>query len=78
MSRTFTDDDLRTWEAFATTGHFGLASEPRIAFNCLTDPDVPPRFVERPGADEAQVEAEAMDADEATLRQLLRQSQPLE
>ena len=77
MSHTFTDENLLTWEAFASGGDYGLALRPRIVFNCLSDPTVRPRYVERPG-DEADAEEEVIDYDEHQLRDLLRQSQPLE
>ena len=52
MSHTFTDENLLTWEAFASSGNFGLATRPRVVSNCLSDPNTPPRYVERSG-DEA-------------------------
>ena len=77
MSHTFTDENLLTWEAFASSGNFGLATRPRIVFNCLSDPDTPPRFLERPG-DEADAEEQVITFDEQQLRQMLSQSQPLD
>ena len=77
MSATFTDENLLTWEAFASSGTFGLAIRPRIVFNCLSDPARPPRFVERPG-DEADAEKQVHELDEHQLRALLGQSKPLE
>ncbi|MFL5385554.1 MAG: hypothetical protein ACJ8GN_23795 [Longimicrobiaceae bacterium] len=77
MSQTFTDENLLTWEAFASSGNFGLATRPRVVFNCLSDPDTPPRYVERPG-DEADAEGEVREYDEKQLREMLRDSQPLD
>ncbi|HEU4560197.1 MAG TPA: hypothetical protein VFS20_20275 [Longimicrobium sp.] len=77
MSATFTDENLLTWEAFASSGIFGLAIRPRIVFNCLSDPSVTPRFVERPG-DEADAEQQVHELDEHQLRAMLGQSKPLE
>jgi hypothetical protein len=77
MSRTFTDENLLTWEAYASSGRFGLAEHPSIVFNCLSDTTVRPRHVEIPG-DEADAEALVHDADEEQLRDLLRRSQPLD
>jgi hypothetical protein len=77
MSHTFTDENLLTWEAFASSGTFGLATRPRIVFNCLSDPDTPPRYVERPG-DEADAEEQVAELGEKQLRQMLRDSRPLE
>jgi hypothetical protein len=77
MSHTFTDENLLTWEAYASSGHFGLAVRPRIVFNCLSDPSRTPRFVERPG-DEADAEEQVHELSEQQLRQMLRDSHPLE
>ena len=77
MSHTFTDENLLTWEAFASSGTFGLAIRPRIVFNCLSDPSVTPRYVERPG-DEADAEEQVHELDEHQLREMLRESKPLE
>lgn len=77
MSQTFTDENLLTWEAFASSGDFGFATRPRVVFNCLSDPDTPPRYVERPG-DEAGAEGQVMEYDEKQLRAMLAQSRPLE
>jgi hypothetical protein len=77
MSQTFTDEDLLTWEAFASSGNFGFAVRPRIVFNCLSDPNRPPRYVERPGT-EADAEEQVMDYDPHQLRELLKHSQTLD
>lgn len=77
MSQTFTDENLITWEAFASSGNFGFAERPRVVFNCLSDPQTPPRYVERPG-DEATAEGQVMEYDEQQLREMLAQSRPLE
>ena len=77
MSHTFTDENLLTWEAFASSGNFGLATRPRIVFNCLSDPQTPPRYVERPG-DEADAEEQVAEYDEKALRKMLRESRPLD
>ncbi|HET7231797.1 MAG TPA: hypothetical protein VFJ16_17425 [Longimicrobium sp.] len=77
MSHTFTDENLLTWEAFASSGNFGLAVRPRIVFNCLSDPLLTPRYVERPG-DEADAEEQVHEMSEQQLRDLLDKSRPLE
>ena len=77
MSQTFTDENLITWEAFATSGDFGFAERPRIVFNCLSDPDTVARYVEAPG-DEADAEGQVMGYDEQQLRELLAQSRPVD
>lgn len=77
MSHTFTDENLLTWEAFASSGHFGLAIHPRIVFHCLSDPDLVPRYVVQPGV-ESSAEEHVIDYDETQLREMLRQSKELE
>ncbi len=77
MSRTFTDEDLLTWEAFATGGDLGLAIQPRIVFHCLSDPSRRPRFVQRRG-DEADAEGLVHEIGEDRLRALLGESQELD
>jgi hypothetical protein len=77
MSHTFTDQDLLTWEAFASSGNFGLAIKPRIVFNCLSDPSLPPRYVERRG-DESDAEEQVHEFSDDQLRALLRDARPLE
>ena len=77
MSHTFTDENLLTWEAYASSGNFGLATRPRIVFNCVSDPSTPPRYLERPG-DEADAEEQVAELDEKQLRQMLKDSHPLD
>ena len=77
MSRTFNDDELQTWEAFATGGRFGLAVRAKVVFHCVSDRTRPPRVVEVEG-DEANAEALVHDSQAVRLRQLLRQSKILE
>jgi|1185.fasta_scaffold334408_2 hypothetical protein len=77
MSHTFTDENLLTWEAFASSGNFGFAVRPRIVFNCLSDPGRPPRYVERPGI-EADAEEQVIEYDEKQLREMLRSSKELD
>lgn len=78
MSHTFTDENLLTWEAYASSGDFGFAVRPKIVFNCLSDPSQRARYVERTSGDEADAEEDIHTFDEQKLRDLLRQSQPLE
>lgn len=77
MSRVFVDDDLLTWEAYASGGDFGLARHPRIIFNCLSDPHRRPRFVVHEG-DEADAEEAVHRADEGRLKEMLRASGDLD
>ena len=77
MSQTFTDDNLLTWEAFASGGRFGLSVRPKVIFHCLSDPSLRARFVEVQG-DEADAEEMIHDSQVARLRELLGASKELE
>ena len=77
MSRVFTDENLLTWEVFASGGRFGLSIRPKVIFHCLSDRARPARFVEVQG-DEADAEALIYDSPPDHLRQLLGDSQELE
>lgn len=77
MSRTFTDENLLTWEAYASSGRFGLATEPRVVFNCLTDGRRRPRFVSLQG-DEADAECDVHHVSDDELRAMLQKSRELE
>ncbi|HEX8362394.1 MAG TPA: hypothetical protein VF613_19905 [Longimicrobium sp.] len=78
MSVTFTDDELITWEAYASGGRFGLPTRPKVVFNCLSDPGRRPRYVEFSGGDEAKAEELVHEYSDATLKQMLRESRELE
>lgn len=73
MSRTFTDEQLMTWEAFSSGGRFGLPDQPRIVFHCLSDPVRIPRFVQHSG-DSVSAERELHDLPDEGLRGLLAES----
>jgi hypothetical protein len=77
MSQTFTDENLMTWEAFASGGRFGLSIRPRVVFHCMSDQSLPPRFVEVQG-DEADAEELIHDSQVDRLRQMLAASKPLD
>ncbi|HEX6037223.1 hypothetical protein [Longimicrobium sp.] len=77
MSQTFTDDNLLTWEAFASGGRFGLSVRPRVIFHCLSDRSIPARVVQVQG-DEADAEELIHESQVERLRQLLRESNELE
>lgn len=77
MSVTFTDDDLQSWEAYASAGDFGLAIHPKIVFNCVSDPGRRARYVEVPG-DEADAEGLVHEGGIDRLRAMLRTSAELE
>ncbi|HEU0076095.1 MAG TPA: hypothetical protein VFQ76_00505 [Longimicrobiaceae bacterium] len=77
MSQTFTDENLLTWEAFASGGRFGLSIRPKVIFHCLSDPSLRARFVEVQG-DEADAEEMIHDSPPDRLRELLGESKELE
>lgn len=77
MSQTFTDENLMTWEAFASGGRFGLSIRPRVVFHCMSDQSLAPRFVEVQG-DEADAEELIHDSQVDRLRQMLAKSKPLD
>lgn len=77
MSQTFTDENLLTWEAFASGGRFGLSIRPKVIFHCVSDRSLRARFVEVQG-DEADAEELIHDSQIARLRELLKQSKELE
>ncbi|HEX8241839.1 MAG TPA: hypothetical protein VF541_00030, partial [Longimicrobium sp.] len=72
-----TDENLLTWEAFASSGNFGMAVRPRIVFHCLSDPSRIPRYVERPGL-ESDAEEQVIEYDEKQLREMLSKSKELD
>lgn len=77
MSQTFTDENLMTWEAFASGGRFGLSVRPKVIFHCVSDQSLPPRFVEVQG-DEADAEELIHDSQVDRLRQMLARSRVLD
>jgi hypothetical protein len=77
MSQTFTDENLLTWEAFASGGRFGLSIRPKVIFHCVSDPSLRARFVEVQG-DEADAEEMIHDSGVPRLRELLKESKELE
>lgn len=77
MSRTFVDDDLLTWEAYASGGPFGLPERPKVMFHCLSHPDQRARYVVHNG-DNADAQEMVHSVPDDRLRELLRRSQPLD
>jgi hypothetical protein len=77
MSRVFTDDDLVAWEAYASGGKFGLPEQPKIVFNCLSDPNRRPRFVIHEGQN-AEAQEAVKRADDDLLREMLGISSELD
>lgn len=76
MSRVFVDENLLTWEAYASGGPHGLAERPKIIFHCLSDPHMRARFVVH-GGDEADAEEVVHDVPEDRLKEMLRAAEEL-
>lgn len=70
MSRVFVDDNLLTWEAYASTGNFGLPDHAKIVFHCLSDPHLRARYVTHE-SDEADAEELVHDVPEERLKAML-------
>ena len=77
MSVTFTDEDLHSWEAFATGGDFGLSINPRIVFHCVSAPQRRARYVEVPG-DEADAQSLVYQGDLEELKAMLGRSMEID
>jgi hypothetical protein len=77
MSRIFTSDDLLTWEAFASGGAFGMPTEPKIIFNCISRPGSRGRYVVHSG-NEAEAEAAVHGATPEQMRSLLKRARELD
>jgi len=76
MSRVFTDPDLVTWEAYSSSGQWGLPEQPKIVFNCLSDPNRKPRFVIHDGHSGSAQESVGNASDDQ-LRRMLSKSDAL-
>ena len=76
MARIILDDDLKSWEAFASTGPYGYASGSRVVFHCTTDRGERPRAYSIEG-DKSDAETLLATAPDAKLRELLGGAKPL-
>lgn len=70
MARTFQDDGFRTWEAYASSGKFGVPDRARIVFCCLSDPSLRARYVRIDG-DKSDAEREVATRADRELAALL-------
>jgi hypothetical protein len=77
MSRVFVDENLLSWEAYASGGRFGLPDEPKVVFHCLSDRSLRARYV-RIGRDNAEAQQAVASVSDDELRQLLREADPLD
>lgn len=69
MSRTLTDNNMLTWEAYASGG----PERSHIIFNCLSNRMLRPRFVVTDG-DEADAQRVVFEASTEQLQEMLRRS----
>jgi hypothetical protein len=77
MSRVFVDENLLSWEAYASGGRFGLPEEPKLVFHCRSNPVGRARYV-RLGKDNVDAEQAVKRMSDSELRDLLREAQPLD
>ena len=76
MTRSFLDQHLMEWEAFASTPRGGLPSPGRILFRCLSDRTTRTRYHQVEGT-RSDAEARIQRADEGELRELLEGSEEM-
>ncbi|CAN5799545.1 hypothetical protein BH23GEM3_BH23GEM3_02400 [soil metagenome] len=77
MSRVFVDEDLLSWEVYASGGQYGLPDDPKIVFHCVSDPSHRPRFVRFGGSSATAVQA-VHDFPIERLRQVLNEAEELD
>lgn len=77
MARTFQDPDLMTWEAYASSGKFGMPTRAHIVFRCLSDPTLRARVVETDG-DCSEAEKVVAASTAAELGAMFEAAEPLD
>jgi hypothetical protein len=77
MPKTVLDDQLRVWEAFASTGPYGYADRAVIVFHCTADARERPRAFALPG-DKSDAETKVATASRQELLEMLAAAEPLE
>lgn len=70
MTRTFQDHNFLVWEVYPSGGRHGYSRNPHLIFNCLTQPDIRPRFISG-GGDEAKAQRLVTESSDAELLDLL-------
>jgi len=76
MSRVFLDDDLESWEVYASGGEYGKPERPKIVFFCRTRPTLRARYLRHPG-DNVDAAALVQQASGERLRELFGQAAEL-
>ena len=81
MTRTFQDNELLLWEAYAAAPRLGKDQDERrgarILFHCLTDRTRRARVLEQED-DRTEIESRIADAEESQLIELLEAAEPLD
>ena len=77
MAKTVFDRDLRSWEAFASTGPYGFATQARVVFYCRSDDRQRPRALSI-GGDKSDAEARVANARRDELLEMLEAAQPID
>jgi hypothetical protein len=76
MSRKFQDRDFLVWEVYPTGNRHGFPDDASVIFNCLTQPDIRPRFASL-GGDEADLQRRITESSDAELLALLEQARDI-
>jgi hypothetical protein len=74
--RTFQDRNFLVWEVYPSGGRHGFSDNPHIIFNCLTQRDIRPRFMDG-GATEADAERRVVEASPEQLIGMLEQAREI-
>jgi hypothetical protein len=69
MSRVFLDEELESWEVYASGGEYGKPERPKIVFFCRTRPSLRARYLRHPG-DNAEAAALVWQASDERLREM--------
>lgn len=72
MTRTFQDRNFLVWEVYPSGGRHGYSRNPHLIFNCLTQPDIRPRFI-ADGVDAAGAQL-VVESSNAELLELLERA----
>jgi hypothetical protein len=77
MAKSVVDDDLQSWEAFASTGPYGYSDRSVVVFQCSSDPAERPRAYSIAG-DKSDAEARVANATRGELLEMLAGAERLE
>ena len=76
MQRTFQDRNFLVWEVYSSGGEHGFSENPHVVFNCLTQKQLRPRYVDL-GTDEADAQRRIGEATDAELLGMLEGAQEI-